>query len=189
MVLLTELDEGEDRGVRVRRSRGSTDPSEPLRAPTPRQWSKAISGYRLHLPTPLQDPRVDLRLPPIDVSPRASPRGSSFLTDGENERGKAMMEGLERADAAPPPPRLLQRRMSGLAALRAVGRLSGRGLLAFDAGKFVSNTEHEQAALKIFREIKDSYQAGAARLAPLALAPTCGCYRCPRAPAPWSEPA
>ena len=59
MVLLTELDEGEDRGVRVRRSRGSTDPSEPLRAPTPRQWSKAISGYRLHLPTPVIPDIVD----------------------------------------------------------------------------------------------------------------------------------
>ena len=55
-----------------------------LAPPTPRQWSAAVGGYRLQLPTgasrpptgvPEVSPRLQLRLPPIDGS-RASPRGS-----------------------------------------------------------------------------------------------------------------
>ena len=52
--------------------------------PTPSQWSAAVGGHRLQLPTgasrpqtgaPEVSPRLQLRLPPIDGS-RASPRGS-----------------------------------------------------------------------------------------------------------------
>ena len=55
-----------------------------LAPPTPRQWSAAVGGYRLQLPTgasrpptgvPGVSPRLQLRLPPIDDT-RASPRGS-----------------------------------------------------------------------------------------------------------------